>query len=300
MAVVSVIIPAYQKEERIALCLQSVLNQTLKDIEIIIVWLKGTDKTEKIIKSFTDPRLRLIEQTEKTGAGGSREIGVQAATGEYLGFIDCDDTIDADFYEKLYSAAKKNNADIAFGRTGKEEKSYITFEEKYDLISNGAVFDKLFKTSLIHQNNIHFPLNCFYEDNPWLLAAFWHSGKLVTVSDAHYHYYDWKRDEIRIAALKRSIPIIAAEYVHFMHKNNFNKAQTDLVCSKFIPCVGGNLCGEKDTYKALLDIFKDFPAIIPLLRRKRWKVLKKHAFHLSFRRGIFNFLGLQFKFGSKQ
>lgn len=299
MVAVSVIIPAYLKEERVDACLQSVLKQTLHDIEVIVVWQKGSDKTEEIIKSFKDPRLRLIEQTEKTGIGGAREIGVQVATGEYLGFVDSDDTIDADYYEKLISAAKENNADIVFSKVGTEQKAYMTFEEKYALVSNGAVFDKLFKAEFIRRNNIHFPLNCFYEDNVYLLKAFWFSNKVVTVPDALYHYFEWKRDDNRLAELKKSIPVIAAEYVRFMEENHFNAEQKSLVCSKFISCVGGNLCAEKETYKTLLNIFRDFPELLSSLRKRRRKFLKRRLLHLSFRHGIFNFLGLQFKFEGK-
>lgn len=303
MIKVSVLIPAYQKEDRIALCLESVLNQTLQDIEIIVVWRKGTDKTEEIIKSFQDSRLRLIEQVEKTGVGGAREIGVQAATGDYIGFVDCDDTIDADFYEKLYNAAVQNNADIAFGgMTGhiwRKSETYETFIDKYTLVTNGAVFDKIFKTDVIKNNDIHFPVNVFYEDNPWLLAAFWYSGKLVTVPDACYHYFVWDRNE-RTDALKKSVPVIADLYARFIRTHDMTEREKSLIRSKFMPCIDRELCLEKDMFETLVETFGTFPELFACRRKRRWKRFKRRLWHLSFKHRQFNILGLQFKFGGKQ
>ncbi|GEM_PF-3309537 len=303
MTKLSVVIPAYMKENRVAACLQSVLGQTLRDIEIIVVWRKGTDKTEEIIKSFSNSRLRLIEQTEKTGVGGAREIGVQASTGEYIGFVDCDDTIDADFYEKLYETALSNNADIAFGgMTGhvwKESKTYTAFADKYALVTNGAVFNKIFKTDVIKNNGIHFPVGVFYEDNPWLLKAIWHSGKLVTVPGTCYHYFDWDRDGNRINALKQSLPVIANLYIRFMQDHNLTEQEKSLIRAKFAPCTGGQLCLEKDVFEKLVETFGYFPELVADRRKRRWKDFKRRFLHLSFKKRQFNILGLQFKFGGK-
>lgn len=303
MTKLSVLIPAYQKEDRIALCLESVLNQTLQDIEIIVVWRKGTDKTEEILKSFQDSRLRLIEQVEKTGVGGAREAAVQAATGDYIGFVDCDDTIDADFYEKLYNAAVQNNADIAFGgMTGhiwRKSETYETFIDKYALVTNGAVFDKIFKTDVIKNNDIHFPINVFYEDNPWLLAAVWYSGKLVTVPDTCYHYFAWEKDE-RMDALKKSVPVIADLYARFIRTHDMTEREKSLIRSKFIPCTGRKLCLEKDMFETLVKTFGTFPELFAYRREQRWKRFKLRLLHLSFKKRQFNILGLQFKFGGKQ
>ncbi len=304
MTKLSVVIPAYMKQDRVALCLQSVLGQTLRDIEVIVVWRRGTDKTEEILKSFSDSRLRLIEQTEKTGVGGAREIGVQAAKGDYIGFVDCDDTIDADFYEKLYRATISNNADIAFGgMTGhvwKESKTYTAFADKYALVTNGAVFNKIFKTDVIKNNGIHFPANVFYEDNPWLLAVIWHSGKLVTVPDTCYHYFDWDRDDNRINALKQSLPVIVNLYVRFMQDHNLTEQEKSLIRTKFVPCIGGQLCLEKDVFEKLVETFGYFPELVAYRRKRRWKDFKRRLLHLSFRKRQFNILGLRFKFGGKQ
>lgn len=304
MTKLSVVIPAYMKQDRAALCLQSVLGQTLRDIEVIVVWRKGADKTEEIIKSFSDPRLRLIEQTEKTGAGGAREIGVQAAKGDYIGFVDCDDTIDADFYEKLYTAAVQNDTDIAFGgMTGhvwKEKQIYTAFADKYALVTNGAVFDKIFKTDVIKNNDIHFPVKVFYEDNPWLLAAIWHSGKLVTVPGTCYHYFDWDKDDNRIKVLKQSLPVIANLYVRFMQNHNLTEPEKSLIRAKFAPCVGGSLCLEKDVFEKLVETFGYFPELFAYRRKQHLKSFKRRLLHLSFKKRQFNILGLQFKFGGKQ
>ena len=99
---VSVIIPAYNTENQITKCLNSVLNQTLKEIEIIVIDDGSTDNTLELINNFklTDSRITVISQENKK-QGAARNRGIEIAKGEYIGFVDSDDYIDRDYYEKL-------------------------------------------------------------------------------------------------------------------------------------------------------------------------------------------------------
>ena len=105
MIKVSVIIPVYNVDKYLEECLQSVCSQTLKDIEIICINDGSTDKSGQILKDFAkkDKRIILIEQ-ENRGVSIARNNGLKAARGEYIGFVDSDDCIDPDFYEKLENA----------------------------------------------------------------------------------------------------------------------------------------------------------------------------------------------------
>ena len=104
---VSVIIPAYNVEKYIAKCLDSLINQSLKDIEIIIIDDGSTDKTPFIIKDYAnqDKRIKVIAQTNQK-QGAARNRGLEAASGEYIGFVDADDWVDLNYFEKLYETAK--------------------------------------------------------------------------------------------------------------------------------------------------------------------------------------------------
>ena len=114
MPKISVIIPVYNVERFLKKCLESVINQTLSDLEIICINDGSTDKSLSILNSFAqkDNRIIVINQ-DNQGQSCARNAGLSIATGKYIGFVDSDDWIDLDFYEKLYNTAKKYNADIA-------------------------------------------------------------------------------------------------------------------------------------------------------------------------------------------
>lgn len=110
---VSVIVPAYDSEEYICDCVESILKQNLEDIEIIIIDDGSKDNTLKICNKYKllDDRIKVIHQENK-GISGARNMGIEYATGEYIAFVDSDDTIEFNMYNELYSLASKSNADF--------------------------------------------------------------------------------------------------------------------------------------------------------------------------------------------
>lgn len=111
MAKVSVIIPVYNGEKTIKRCLDSVTAQTLADIEIIVVDDGSTDGTADIVTALYDSRIRLFT-VPNGGQGYARNTGMDASSGEYYAFVDADDEIEKDMLEKMYAAAKCNDADV--------------------------------------------------------------------------------------------------------------------------------------------------------------------------------------------
>ena len=113
MAKVSVIVPVYNVEEYLQECIESILNQTLKDIEIICVDDGSKDNCAGMLDDFarSDSRVKVIHK-QNTGYGNTMNVGMRAATGEYLGIVESDDRILPDFYERLYSVAKKEDLDV--------------------------------------------------------------------------------------------------------------------------------------------------------------------------------------------
>ena len=101
---ISVLIPVYNTEKYLKSCLDSVIKQSLKDIEIICVDDKSTDDTLKILKQYAaqDSRIKLVEQQKNGGLSNARNAGLEVACGAYIGFVDSDDYVDLEFYEKLY------------------------------------------------------------------------------------------------------------------------------------------------------------------------------------------------------
>ena len=114
MVKVSVIVPIYNAEKYLEQCLDSIVNQTLKEIEIILIDDGSTDGSAEICKKYlTDERV-LYYHKENEGLAAARDDGMLRATGEYIGFVDSDDWIEFNMYEKMYEAAKSNNSDVAF------------------------------------------------------------------------------------------------------------------------------------------------------------------------------------------
>ena len=136
MVKISVIIPVYGVEKYIDRCLKSIVNQTLKEIEIIIVNDETKDNSMTICEEYKkrDNRIKIFNKKNE-GLGLTRNFGIERASGEYIAFVDSDDYIDLNFYEELYRNAKKNNADACF-------TNYKIVTQKYNMIINDIPFNK--------------------------------------------------------------------------------------------------------------------------------------------------------------
>ena len=111
----SVVVPVYNVEEYIYECIESILNQDIDGVEIIVINDGSTDNSLKIVKSFNDERIRIIDK-ENGGLSSARNVGLKEAVGEYVIFIDSDDYLkDKSVLAEMYNLAKKNNSDIVAG-----------------------------------------------------------------------------------------------------------------------------------------------------------------------------------------
>ena len=204
---VSIIVPVYNSETFIDRCLKSLQEQTLKDIEIICIDDCSTDNSVEIIRNQyvnKDNRFSIYENKESKFAGGSRNFGISIAKGEYIAFIDSDDYVDLDFYERLYNNAKMHNADIVIGgikiidantnALGKEcnynyECEYLP-EKILPKIKEGVCWDKIYKSSFLKNNKkIRFPENVTYaEDILFSYLALCNCNKVVFTSGSFYYW----------------------------------------------------------------------------------------------------------------
>lgn len=203
---VSVIIPAYNVEKFISKCLDSVINQTLQKIEIIVVNDGSIDRTKEIVSVYAkyDKRIKLVNQSNQR-QGAARNAGMKLAIGEYIGFVDADDWVDVDYFEKLYNACKKYNFDIALAtnvriggkKTKKrlhitEEKEYISLQEKVDVCNmwkDGCPTNKIYRAEFLKQNNITYPEGVYCEDKIFTCKAVYYANGIVTVPDICYYYF---------------------------------------------------------------------------------------------------------------
>ncbi len=209
MPKISVIIPVYKSAKYLRRCFDSILKQTFQDFEIIIV-SDGPEEDDLICQEYYEKFPNQITHYVKhvnQNVGGARNKGVELAKGEYLSFIDADDWLDLDFYEKLYTAAKKYDADIAvagivrlhlfrkkFYLNIKDEVVTTDYETKLKLCNvpdKSYVWNKIYKTEKFKANNLKFIEGKLYEDVILTPQILYYLNKLVTVPDTYYYY--WRR-----------------------------------------------------------------------------------------------------------
>lgn len=206
MIKVSIIIPIFNMEKYIEKSFASLVNQTLQDIEIICINDGSTDNSMNIIQKFAnkDSRIKIINQTNQK-QGAARNNGIKIATGEYIGFVDSDDWVDLDYFEKLYTAAKKYNSDLALatnvrignGKTKKRlqiiKEDFITdLQGKMDICrqwKDGCPTNKIYRKSFLDKYNLSFPENIGCEDKLFTTQAVFYANGIATVPEIYYYYF---------------------------------------------------------------------------------------------------------------
>lgn len=203
---ISIIIPIYNCEKYLSRCLDSIINQTFTNIEIICINDGSTDSSLKILQDYKtkDPRIIIINQNNQK-LGAARNRGLEIQKGNYITFIDSDDWIDNDYLEKLYNAIKTHNADCAISCVMKNRQnntSYYFLNNKKEIFINKAknlinelivppqwyvVWGKLYKKDVIQ--NLRFVENAYFEDMDYLLSASLNIKSIVKVPKTSYHYF---------------------------------------------------------------------------------------------------------------
>lgn len=203
---VSIIVPVYNVEKFLDRCLNSLINQTLKEIEIICINDGSVDNSLQILEKFAkqDDRITILNQ-KNSGQSTARNRGIDKASGIYLGFVDSDDWVDLNYFEKLYTAAEKYNCDMAvsgiirlhkwnkkFHLKFEEEKVTDNTDEKFELCDVpelSYVWNKIYKRESFIQKKLQFEEGIFFEDVIMTPKILYYLGKLVTVPDTYYYYW---------------------------------------------------------------------------------------------------------------
>lgn len=190
---ISVIVPVYNVEQYLPKCLDSLVNQTIDDYEIILINDGSPDNSQKIIDDYKERYPGIIKSVivENGGQGRARNFGIDMAKGEYIGFADSDDWVDTAMYEKLYNAAKREDADIvtcdAQARSPDGGIEYLyTAQYRDPMCVSGSVWNKLFRRSFV--GDIRFPEGLWYEDFEFVLKLMLRSERVAQVHESLYFY----------------------------------------------------------------------------------------------------------------
>ena len=184
----SVIVPVYNMaaEGRLQFCLDSLVNQTISDYEILAVDDASTDQSPEILREYAEKypgKLRVLTHQVNRRQGGAKNTGLKAAAGEWVGFIDSDDWVTPDYYEKLLRRAEETGADMVgcdyslvdshtfevgrVVRNNSAEQTGVLDREKHGrlIMRSGSMVIKIYKRQVITENHLDFPEGIFYEDN---------------------------------------------------------------------------------------------------------------------------------------
>lgn len=246
-SLISIIVPIYNVEEYIFKCVKSLLVQTYKNIEIILVNDGTKDNSMKKIQALIKDKRCVVLNKENGGLSDARNFGLAYSRGEYIVFVDADDYVDENFIEVLYTNLIKTNSDISVCN------SYYTYNQKdipsspikaelqifntissirelYKFDSYGSgVWNKLFKRELLW-NNL-FPVGKISEDYFVMYKVFYKSNKVVYDSRPLYHYIQRNGSITKTGKLKKDIIEAGTEFYNFCNKN----------CIELLPIARTNL-----------------------------------------------------------
>ncbi len=210
---ISIIIPVYNGEKYIKKCIDSVINQTKKELEIIIINDGSTDNTENLIKEYKDKRIKYFKNTNH-GIGYTRNYGISKSTGKYIMFLDSDDYIEKTACEKLFNKIEKNNLDIVIC------DFYKDYETSIEEIHTGSFNDsslkdnpniiteylspwaKLYSSKLIKDNKIKFVEDLKYEDAPFVIEALDKANKIGKIDECLNYYVIHNNSETTVRDIK--------------------------------------------------------------------------------------------------
>ncbi|EHJ02135.1 CDP-glycerol:poly(glycerophosphate) glycerophosphotransferase [Clostridium sp. DL-VIII] len=225
MCEISVIIPAYNVEQYLDECFESLINQTHKDFEVIVVNDGSTDSTQYILERYCGimNNLVVINQENSGSAGGPRNKGINIAKGKYIFFLDPDDKLPCTALEDLYIAITKSNADMVCGNYSKFKKASMwtlrhvtekiyhserltTFNKEVEFTNNIIAWNKLYSKKFLIENSIYFDENLRYgEDRTFVMKSYVCAKSIHVIPNCVYNYRERENNNNKSATQELTI-----------------------------------------------------------------------------------------------
>lgn len=212
MKKISVIVPCYNVEKYLDQCVNSLISQTIgiDQMELIFIDDASTDNTREklhLYEQMYPEHIMIIEFAENQRQGTARNIGMQYASGEYIGFVDSDDWVEPVMYEEMYKKAKEYHCDTVSCLAYRNKRNGSEIPEKMEgkdrLIDNknsamvdgewpdlffGSICKKIYRRDILLQNQIMFPEKLLYEDNYFVMVAAMYCQRGYLIEKCYYHY----------------------------------------------------------------------------------------------------------------
>ena len=210
MVDISIIVPVYNASKYLKKCLDSLVNQTKKELEFILINDGSTDNSESIIKSYNDNRIKYFKRSNH-GIGKTRNFGISKSTGKYIMFLDSDDYLEENACEILYKKINKERFDLVvcdFYRVVNDSKiiekitsfKNTSLKDNPNLLLNVnlAPWNKIYRSDLIKNNNIKFIEDLKYEDAPFVVLSLLKSKKIGKVDKTLVYYTIHEKSETTV------------------------------------------------------------------------------------------------------
>ena len=227
MIKLSVIVPIYNTAPYLRKTLDSLANQTFKDFEVLLINDGSTDQSKEIMEEYTRkyPFMKAYH-LENHGVSYARNFGISKAKGKYLTFLDSDDYIDLDLYEKMYEKTKGNvdvvECDFIWEYEKKVRYDHLDLTIHPLLAMRAVVWNRFYKRELLTKNNLTFPLNVYYEDVEFCYKVFPFIKTFAYVKDSYVHYVQ-REGSITSQKTKKMKDIyqVLDQTIEFYQKNGF-------------------------------------------------------------------------------
>lgn len=290
---VSIIVPVYNVEDYLSECLDSICNQTLKDIEIICINDGSSDNSLDILNEYSkkDKRISVISK-ENGGQGVARNLGITLANGEYIGFVDSDDWIEEDMFEKLYMKAHKNNLDFNMCRlslfneqTGEYDNSTWYYGLKHFDSFNKDIFEysdvlnfltsisvtpvnKIYKRSFLLNHDLKFAEDYIFEDEAFFYSIIFKASKISLIKEELY-YYRINRKNSTVTETKNNKDIVDIYRIvrKYLINNGFEKF-ISIVDNKFLKSIFSRFYQSDENHRKLF--FNSFKELL-----NEWSLTKE-------------------------
>ena len=307
---VSVIVPVYNVEKYLPKCLDSLVNQTLQDIEILVVNDGSPDNSQAIIDDYAaryPDKIRPFVK-ENGGLSDARNFGVEKATGEYIAFVDSDDYVSVDMYELLYNKAAEEDSDVTvcnfyrFDSTSVEEDIVIkhcdcfgcSVEEYPEILlkSKSYAWNKLYRRSWYLENGFSFPVGQWFEDSAVVYNMLYMANRVSAVPQCLYFYQVDREDSITNTLNNKIFDIFkSCENIHvFYYGHTDNKKVLDVadrVCQIHIfvrlsdLLESGSVRMKLSYYNAAIDYFRRY--MPKWTKNPYYKKIKRKTLYLKLR-----------------
>ena len=250
MIKVSIIVPFYNVENYIEKCLQSLVNQTLEDIEILLVNDGSQDKSETIAKQFVEkyPNKIIYLEKENGGLSDARNYAIPHAKGEYIAFLDSDDYVETNVYEEMYNKAKKEDLDYVEcdflweypDKTLESKGKQYSNKKEMFIHTRVVAWNKLIKREIVQDNHLEFPKGYRYEDVEFFykLLPFIHHYGIVQKPFIHYVQRENSISNVQNTRTKEIIDVLGHVMEYYKANNLFEeyKEEIEYIYARYILC----------------------------------------------------------------